>query len=753
MAYGDPTDDTANAGAEYESPDNESDDTPDDDYEGMFRKFKQWYRLDKKHLAEWRKDATIWYDYVAGKQWADEDEQVLKDQMRPVVTFNRIAPTIDSVTGIEIGNRRQVQFIPRQMGAAVPNEIITAAAEWVRDESDAETAESDMFNDTVISGYGWTDTRMDYETNADGMITIEQLDPFEMLYDYASRKNNLEDSRRMWRIRQMPCSEAEAMFPDVDETQLDATWARMEDPGDGDRQHNADPDVAYMQGDQMDNDYSDDDADKMITMVHVQWYEKEPYQRIAHTPELEAIGVTPPANGKTHEVDQADVAPLTERINTMAKMQGMPNPKITSVPMVRRVYKQAWIGKKIIPDSIQPNACPDDFTWQCVTGKRDKNKGTYYGLVRAMKDPQEWANKWLSQIMHIMNSNAKGGIIAEETAFTNWADAEKNWARTDKIIKVTDGAIAAQKFMPKPSTEFPAGFQALLQFAISSIPDVTGVSYEMLGTANRDQPGVLEDQRKQAGMTILAMLFDNLARYRKRQGKVMLYFITEYLSDERLIKIIGMTGPDGEKNPDAQYIPLTKQADFLEYDVVVDDSPTSPNQKEKIWQILQTLLPTIGSMLTPETWLALAKYSPLPSSVVKDLQDSHDKAQADQAQQAQTQQQMMLEDHQAKMGKTQSETEKNSATAQKTMVDAHVMAQTPPASSGQPSTAQGAAPDPAITGADIAASMSKAQTAQQQTRQASASADLAEVKTQNAQIDQVAKLRQLNDPFAGVKVK
>jgi hypothetical protein len=119
--------------------------------------------------------------------------------------------------------------------------------------------------------------------------------------------------------------------------------------------------------------------------------------------------------------------------------------------------------------------------------------------------------------------------------------------------------------------------------------------------------------RKQAGMTVLAGLFDALRRYRKEQGRLMLWYIVEFLADGRLVRI---GGPE-----QAQYIPLIHDPGLVEYDIIVDDTPSSPNVKEQAWDVLVQLMPLLSKMpVPPQVYLELLKYSPLPSTAVAKIE-------------------------------------------------------------------------------------------------------------------------------------
>lgn len=562
-------------------------------------------RTAREGLATWRRTARDDYAFVSGKQWTEADEQYLNEQRRPPITFNYSEKMIDAVVGAEVNNRQEISYKPRGMEDVPLSELWTNAARWVRDQCNAEDEETDAFRDSLICGLGWTETRLSYEENADGMIIVDRCDPLEMGYDPAAIKRGLTDRRFDYRSWWVNRADVRLEWPNAP----DFTTSPEDNAVD-----------VITRGHRYEDDTTDisDEASvhrDQIFLTHYETFYREPYYRIAIDDQIQ-------------ELPKEDFSQLREELDRL---------NIPYVKQHRKVYYHAYLaGDTLLEASLSP--CQRGFIYNPITAKRDRNSNTWYGLNRVMKDPQRWANKWLSQIIHIINSNAKGGLLAEVGAFVDPRKAADEWADAQSITMLNEGGITrVQQRQPAP---YPAGLDRLMDFALGSLPMVTGINLEALGLANREQANVLETQRKQAAYGMLSGLFDALRMYRKTQGRVLLYFINTYLSDGRLIRI---SGPGNEK-----YLPLTKQPNADSYDVIVDQSPTAPDIKQRTFDALTATLPAMlkaGLPIPPD----LLDYLPIPNQLSQSwkahIQQAQQSASPEQLQQLQQQLQQLQQEN------------------------------------------------------------------------------------------------------------
>jgi len=593
----------------------------------LMERFERWDKALTAHWETWRIEAKTDFDFVAGHQWTTDEISEMAEVNKIPVVFNRIAPTVDAVCGAEIAGRQQVQYFPREAGDTAVNDILTQGAEFVMQECDGEEEDSDASRDCLICGVGVTETRPDedYESG----IVKERIDPLDLWVDPGSRKANFADARYLKRDKSMSRDEA------VEYCRM-MGWPEYAFESDQSLTPRkpvvVDPRIRYKG----ENEVYDSDR---VTICEWQWFDRETVHRVA-TPD----GVI--------ELTQEEMDDVLED-----------NPSIQSETKSQKRFWRAFVGGGIILEVSEIEV--QDFTYKFMTGKRDRNKGTWYGLVRAMIDPQKWANKLYSQLIHIMRSNASGGLMVEGGAVEDVREFETTWADPASITWLKDGALSnanGTRFKEKTAPNYPQGMDRLMEVASAAIRDTTGINQELLGLADRQQPGVLEAQRKQAAYGILACFFDSFRRYRKMQGRLLLRMIQLYMPEDKLVRIVGKEGSP-------QYVPMALSKQTAEYDVVVDEAPSSPNQKIQTFQVLQGMMPLFTQADLPASfWAEVIKYSPLPASlsekISKILTDTERQAGEAEAQAAQQQQPLMQAAAMADIDVKNSTAAKNYAQAQ-----------------------------------------------------------------------------------------
>lgn len=533
--------------------------------------------------ANWREEARQAYEFVAGDQWSAEERATLAEGGRVPIVFNRTAPMIDAVAGAQVNNRQEMRVIPRSDDDNGTAETLQGVLSWIRDNCDAEDEESAAFVDAATGGVGWIETRMDYDETPSGKIVLERRDPFEMGWDRAARKRNLLDASRVWSRQKFSKDEVASRWPGFSMLR----GADLPDvPGQTARIPTRD---AYADGDASPAEDTDE-----VTVTHIQWVERRVvfFVHDAYSGQIEKLSAEAwEALAETLGEDERDA--------------------LRNVRQTERCWYQAFEcgGEVADLDKAPDEAGP---SYKAITGRYDRSKRVFYGLIRAVIDPQKWANKWLSQSLHIVNTNVKSGWIYEDGAIEDVRKFEEDVARTGTLTKVNAGALTGGRMREKVPPPFPQAFDRLLQMAIASIPDVTGINREMLGTVDREQAGVLEAQRKQASQAVLAPLFDSLRRYYKVEGRLLLVFAGKFLDPQEVIRI---TGPGGK--PEA--VRMADLPDAAKYDLIIDEAPTSPNQKWEVWQALQPMLPVLIKQVPGSVLVKMLKFSPLPESVVQEL--------------------------------------------------------------------------------------------------------------------------------------
>ena len=545
----------------------------------------------ESYSAPWRDEARDAYEFACGRQWSAEDIAYLKEQNRPYVTLNRVGKFLDAICGTEVNNKMEWKYMVGGIEDSAANDLATKVVKVITSE-DTEGETTASFRDMLTCGYGWTDTKIDYTSSMEGQIVEEHVDPLQAGWEPKARKRNLSDARWVFRIKV------------YDEDSLNEEWEGASDkvqaagaPMLSDKQTLGTlMDAGEYQDDNMDDAGDEGEGqDKKYTVIC--------FQQMAVKEMVIAIN---PLTQKQETISSEKFEEVQEKLKAM----GMP---ITaSAKKKQRVWHHVYVCGNTKLADVEEVPCR---SLEVMTGKWDRNKRHYYGIVRAAKDPQQWENKFMSNIMHIISSQGKGPLVEEDAIPVNdWRTFEANWARPDKIKRVASGAVSQGKIKSPDPVPLPAGLAELMTRSGAAVPDVLGISPEFLGLAGRTQSGVVEKSRRQAGLSVISEFFQSRREHIKRTGRIKLVYL-QFMPDSLFIRVGGEEA--------AQTLPAIRESDFARYDVRVDEAPVSPDQKAEVWADIVQLAPVIIPMGLPSAfWLAALEYSAWPASLVKKLSDA-----------------------------------------------------------------------------------------------------------------------------------
>lgn len=613
------------------------------------------------------------------------------------VEFNKVKPYVNAIVGFMIGQRRQPDYqakLTSKPEQQMYSDYLNSLSEYVRKNTYANQMETRQDMDMVIGGVGVTDTCLTLNggeptRDPNGEIITERVSPLEAGYDPTATQPNLLDSRWAYRAKDYDIEDAEDLFDAEDE----------------DFEHvEPDDNVGFTFNpigginDKIGYEFSNSDREMVRVYFH-QFFQVENFYRVDNpllvmeNPALASalaqafMAIEDNSDEEAFSFDPAaEVLVITQDI----KKQVADIFKIFEVPFSpivekRKVfYTGIYSGDKVFRVFKSPSQ--QGFSLKFKTGDRDEINKIWTGIVASMRDPSRYYNKSLTEMMLIIASNSRGGVMFEESAVDDIQKFERDYAKTNGAVQVNDGALSGGMIQPKAVPALPTGYENILQISDTSMSQVTGIDESFFGaSAGGNETAMLQRQRMAQATTTLAPYFDSIELYGIEQARMMLSFMRLLVaaSDGKMFKAMG---------DDGQIIFEKMSPEFIvdEYEIDIGELPETPVLNEyKTQQIanVATGMMSVGDQRYREMYAFAVDYMPFTSrekanvkkillgeapidpQIVQQLQAQVQQLQGDQArvqtewQQAETQKAL------ATAAETMAKTQQTAAETRKTETD------------------------------------------------------------------------------------
>lgn len=519
---------------------------------------------------------------------------------RAMVNFNKVQSNVDAVVGFMAQNRRQAKFIanvPDSEQQSLYSRNTNALYTYHRDNMNADQLETDQDADMMINGYGAMETDLSYlignaTTAPNGEIIKLRLDPHNVGWDPAAKTKNLLDARWAYYFEDYDLKEALDLFMDSEEDDFE----RVSASADGDAGYTFNPHGGLYDKIKMDDscEWSSKEQEK-VRVYNQQWFEyvtfykaynplylaTDPMDAMFIKARLEIIAEQIKGEGPDgyETKDMFSFDPTAEEFTFDEKTKGKLvmefGKMIEPIPFKRKCFYTAVVSGKHVFSKFK-SVSQQGFSIKFKTGIYNSTGKFWIGMINSMMEPQKYYNKALTELMFTIAANSKGGVMVEEDAVEDIAVFESKWAKTDAVIKVRSGAIAGNKIMQKAVGAVPTGLEGIIQLSDAAISQA-GVDPSFLGEMDqKDQSGILYKRRIRQIISKMARYFDSVTLYQKEDARLCADLIRVWVENNngQWVRITGEDGAD-------EYMQVSEDMMTAEYDVSVQESPQTPEDKQE----------------------------------------------------------------------------------------------------------------------------------------------------------------------------
>lgn len=544
-----------------------------------------------------------------GEQWPAQIKKQREQDMRPVLTINRMPTFIRQVVNEARQNRPAITVIPADSGADPETaEMMSGLIRNIEVSSDADIAYDTAVEGAVSGGFGYFRINIAYagEDTFDRDITIERIsDPLTVYGDPDSDSADGSDWNCCFIVSTMTDDEFEARFKgkeavnwdDIGYTKLQSPWRNGEN-----------------------------------VMVAEYWHREDVQDTIYQLADGAVI------DRASLEASGLPLQVVGERTVNRKKVTQF----ILSGAEVLETVE--WAGKYI---PIVP-VYGDEII---VNGERHLKS-----LIHDAIDAQREHNFWRSAAAEMVALAPRSPFIGPKGAFNTdigkWSTANN---ASHAFIEY-DGPIAPAR---QPGAMQPIAEMQQAMNAADDMKSIIGIYDASLGARSNETSGVAIRARQRQGDVATFHFLDNLTRAIRHAGRIILNLIPKVYSAQRIVRILGEDNKpmNAQLAPQQMHEQMRMEAEVRgqaigrlydltagKYDLVVKAGPSFGTQREEaraeiveVVRAYPAAAPVLGPMyLRNSDWPGADDAADKLESMAGSPQDG-----GSQAQLSQMQQQMM----------------------------------------------------------------------------------------------------------------
>lgn len=600
-------------------------------------RFLTWFSEADGFFQSSLEDIETAWDYFEGRQFSDEEMEILNQRGQPATVINKTRVSVELVMGIYDKTRMDPMLLPRGTGDDdwMAAQGLTHGCRYVEDCNYTTSHLRNVFRDVLVGGLGWMETGLNPDPTQEDLWEA-YVDWRDIRMDPLSRRPDYSDARYCFRVKWMDLDEAKALLPEhkakLDEVAGDMQLAKLM----GNSVAGADDylSVSEMKGAMWrPNDWIDTTHNRVL-LLECWYYEWDT-----------ASFIRDKRTGRVVEYDPKNMGDA-ETALLMGGVTGVLPVEILRDRPFKRCRKALLAGPHLLEDEASPyrhNRIPFIPFW----GWRDWKSGYPVGLVRTLRDPQDAANKALSKLILALSTNQ---VTMEKGA----GDAEilrKEASLPNGFMVVERNSLKEGRFALHRNEVSAQGHQAVFELFHRVSSDMAG-GLELQGLQSNAESGRAIALRQEQGNTTLSTVFENFKFGKRLLVEERVGLIQQYWTDEKYLAITEVMDPDrrefmvlNQRTPNG----IRNDITALKVDVVIDEQSARSTVRQ---QFADRLMDFMNRMPDPVVAMSLM-------DVVVDMYDLPDRPKLKaRIQQAQAmagfaqQQQMAMDNGGGAMGDT-----------------------------------------------------------------------------------------------------